>query len=417
MSDSNPSAPWIPARSLVNPVLKENIHYLSLVEPVLFNQLKQNREKEELLLQACQGFHRCRTANEPVEWLFGQNDVRHEWQAMQERVRRIPPDATVVLFLGTTLGYALQYLYPTFLQSSRMVILAVEPTAIRMQTALAPLDIRKGILSGRLHLAICPLEKEHIFQEIHRFHLWGHDRIHIYSDDRAKALAEAVLDEYPTRSQEKERQRVGIQQALNTHAREKTDKKVERVLLFDCWSRYPQGLHIQSIHKALLQKGLQSQIVRLEGYRIDENPAQYRRRYFGPLLNRLEQYKPDLVLSYAYHAPQIVGRELFDALQVPWVQVVSNIAYHDNEYYKKEFNALCEERLIPLYKKRGAQHPFFLPLMANHVAKKPVQTTRRYPIVFVGNPLRMPAKDVREFQQAFSGRDALWPRIQQAERE
>ncbi len=411
--------PWIPLRAVVTPLLKDNLQYLSAFDAEFFEKIKNNQGAEELLLQEFGGFVRCKTQSDPSRWIFGENHPRQELAAIQTRLKMISRDAGLVIFLGTSTGYALRIAADALLKNPRTTVLVIEPSAARLRSAMLVFDMRNALASGRYHLAIGEDDIATVLQSINQYNLWGREKVYAYfsNPEDQQAKYHNFLDQYNAGSDKEHQKSAEVIECLRQNAAQKNEKTVERVMLFECWGEFPQGLHIRSIEKALRQRGVDVKTVALQGHRFDMHEADYRRFYIRSLLANLKDFQPDLIISYAYHAPQIVGQEIFEALGVPWVQAASNFAYYDRRYYQNEYSAIAERKLMPAYIERGAPNPFFVPIMANYSEDQPVQTSRRYPIVFVGNPLGLPKEDEQRFRTKMLKRSQLWNAILHAEQE
>ena len=160
--------------------------------------------------------------------------------------------------------------------------------------------------------------------------------------------------------------------------------------------------------------GIATRRFTLEGYRFDIMGKEVQRLYLRELCSTLSAFDPDWILSYAYHAPQILPRDTFHEIGVPWVQVVSNLVYYDEGYFENEHVAVCERNLIPHYRKRGADHVFAVPLMANFCPEEPVATDGSLPVVFVGNSLGLNSIAVDAWRRKWSRRARLLPYVEEA---
>jgi hypothetical protein len=206
-------------------------------------------------------------------------------------------------------------------------------------------------------------------------------------------------------------QRTTVQQLQRMKNHDVSASRLQRVLLIDCWPGAPQSIHIQAMAKALQEKNIAYHILPLQGYRFDLHKNAYR-HLIEPLLRKtLDQFSPDMVVSYAYHKPQLLTPTLAQHIEIPWVQVISNLAYYDTDYSGNEWTPIIEKQLIPAYKQRGAPHPFFIPIMADYVCEEPITTTGEFPIVFVGNSLGLYPADIQAVKSIFANRPELWKMI------
>ncbi|MBZ0258264.1 hypothetical protein K8I31_19515, partial [bacterium] len=277
-------------------------------------------------------------------------------------------------------------------------------------------DLREAIRTGRLIFAIAPDWEAEIWQSIDGYSLWNAQspRCLILDESVAPSIAQKFQNEYPQRSLAAQSNRNDVISSLKGSLADST-KQIERVLLFDCWPGAPQQAHIEALQKALNKRSIQTRVIKLKGFRFEQHQKEYRREIEHALLNTLREFHPDLIVSYAYHAPQIMASGLFDAVGAPWVQVVSNIAYNDHEYYANEISAVIDRRLIPMYKQRGAPQAAFVPIMADYVADAPTPTRGELPIVFVGNSLGLQPNERDYWLQVWKPRERAYKAIIEAE--
>ena len=189
---------------------------------------------------------------------------------------------------------------------------------------------------------------------------------------------------------------------------------IRRVLLIDCWPGAPGQKHIQAIEHALQRRRVAARTLTFDRYQIEAQGDAYRRFIEPQLLKALHAFQPHLVVSYGYHGSQLVRDDLFHAAPARWLQMVSNICYYNTQYYENEHTGLIEENLIPLFRKRGAPHPFFIPLMADYVLPQPVATSRNLPILFVGNSLALAPAEREALLAGWRDRPALCRYVQES---
>jgi len=413
------SEEWISLPALTTQAWQENLSYLSCHDHELLKILERAPASETLLFQEQDGLIRCRTAATPPQWIFGKTSPREELEWLKSALTQIPGDTSPVILLGTAASYALGLLRASILETPQRRVLAIEPTAARIQGALALLDIRALLETGRLYFAVRQPTVEEILAAVAEFNLWGSSPPALVNtlDIQLPFSLESFFPKYLNAARVHEKTR-----ALTlTHLRKVTAKRaqpvIRRVLLLDCWPGTPQSLHTHSVQRALEERSVQIRTVCLDRRQIDRFGAEYRRRVEPELLAILDSFQPQLAIVYAHHAPQILGEELYSALGIPFLQVVTNLAYYDRAYFPGEHTALIEQNLIPYFRERGAPHPFFLPIMADYALPPPPPSRPRFPIVFIGNYLGLPTEEREQFFRRWSDRDVLIQYLQKAERE
>lgn len=410
---------WISLQQLDTPILKNNLTALSVMNAGFLDRIRNTTIQSTLVLQQKEGCILCRTLAPEPEWLFGESDPRRELFAIRDEVLEQTKNASLIVLAGSTIGYALGYLLPQLTARSDLCIIVVEPYPDRVYAVLALLAMQKALYTGRLHFAVSDLSLEGVLEAIEPFNLWNRESVTIYFARENKPLFDPddFYANYRERSRKKNQIRDSFIKELKQRPAVKERKIIKNVLLLDCWPGAPGGVHIAAIQKELDTLSVETRTLTLERYRMDAHTPEYRRVLEPKLFALLESFQPDLVLSYGYHAPRFVSEDVYESLQSLWLQVVSNIAYFDTHYYPGECTASIEKNLIPYFQRRGAHHPFFVPLMADFTADSLPQTDRRFPIVFVGNSLGMSPQAVAEFRDARKEKERLLAYIDRAEKE
>ena len=376
-------------------------------------------DTEDVLLQEVDGLIRCRVMNKGIEsWIFGSGNCREELQQIRSQVAGIPPETALLILNGNSIGYVLAQVIPQFLRNPDLRILIHEPVSARLYACLAMIDLRAALGTGRLHFFIGESGIPSIIESFKKWNLFGFQPFYILNAPEATFPIdrEQFVQVYDQEFRKHEEQQKTLSIRLENRRKEiNSTKKIERIFLIDCWPGAPGEAHLKAIQNALHRRGMQTEYVVLNRYQIDGFEKEYRRMIQPGIQATLDRFHPDVVISYGYHAPKFLDQEWFDRSGAVWVQSVSNIAYYDTRYYSGERTVLIEDNLIPYFKKRGAHHPFFVPIMADYVSAQPVQTSRQIPIIFIGNCLGLAPKAAGEFITRWQGRDSLVNYIKQAE--
>lgn len=406
---------WLPLQQFETPVLRANLGYLSTFDPKTAQQI-QCAASDELIEVSSQGnIVAARTASQPPQWLFGQSPAQ-EITTIRQSLQSISPETELVILIGSKAGYAANLCLPLLKQRPQFNLVLIEPSAARMKLCLSTCDLRDGLATGRLHMHITREIESELWEAVNADNLWGAAKprcIRIHAPSNHAFLAEFER-EYSSRSQAALKRRSEILSTLK-QGPPSLSKPIERVLLIDCWPGAPQQIHIEAMQGALNKRGIQNRVIQLQGYRFDLHPRDYRRSYEHALLNLMTDFHPDAIVSYAYHAPQIAAREIVDAVGAPWVQVVSNIAYYDRDYFDNEIAAVIDKRLVALYQQRGAPKAAFVPIMADYVADAPSPTSGELPIVFIGNSLGLQPRERDHWLQTWKPRERTYQAIIDAE--
>lgn len=408
-------ATWIPLQSLKTPNLQNNIAYLQSRNHELLSLFKNITFNESLIFQKQDQWIRCRTQDEPPVWLLGETNPGEELSRLWNALALKTSDCGLLLMVGGAIGYGVAALIPQLLQNPNFHAVVVEPAKERIFAAFALADFQAALATERLHFLVSDLTNSHILSAMEKLNLWDVEPVSIFVSPELAGRVDPQdflnrYSDYSRQAVEKNRIFLAELSELRLNA-----SKIERVMIVNCWAGAPGGLHIQSIEQFLKKRGIQTRILSLNRYRFDLAAREYRRSIELGLLQCFRDYHPNLILSFGYHAPQFVSKKVFESLNAHWVQMVSNIAYYDEDQYEGEWTFLAEERMIPLFLQRGYHRALFHPLMANYVQPKPISTDGRFPLIILGNSLALPEAEVNQFWERWKGRDSLIQYLRDAE--
>lgn len=407
---------WVRLERLAQSPFQANAGFVSMLHPELFARITSDEPDETIEVQPRGAMLAARCVNEPVSWIAGQAPAE-EMAAIRSQAQTAPPDTDLLIVIGGAAGLALQPCLALMKRKANLHILLIEPGAARLRLTLSTIDLRDALASGRVHLSVSSLDHDSLFRLIDEFNLWRASQPHfmISPGMRHRIDAETFQTEFQTRKHNARQIRESHLETLN--GRPRNDQSVKSVLLIDCWPGAPQQVHIKALSKALSERCIQHEVLPLQGYRFDLHEDEYKAQIEHSLLDACERIQPELIVSYAYHAPRIVRREVYEALWARWIQVVSNIAYFDEDYNPGECAALIDRRLAPWYKKRGAPQTIFVPIMADYVEESPISSDGSEPIVFVGNSLGLSAAERNSLLGQWKGNERLHAYVLDAERE
>ncbi|MBI1388124.1 MAG: glycosyltransferase [bacterium] len=407
------SAPWRSLDALDSPQRRANFAYLPSFAPDVWARMQDRPNDEALAVQIFAQFLRCRRTDDQT-WVFGEDPAR-EMNELKSKWSRVPPEADFVIVAGTRAGYSAQAAVQWLQRFPRGRVLLIECSVARMTLCAGNADLRDALASGRLHLALAPPEPGSVLDAIRACNPRGAKQAYwvcdskfdgVFSGDTFNAAYGELIDDLA-------HERIRVIDSLN--ARPRANETIERVLLFDCWSQQPQHVHIQAAQTALQSRGVETRVFTLDGFRFDLHAREYRRLLEPRLLALLNEFQPQLALSYAYHAPHLFERDAFEAFNAPFIQIVSNIAHFDRTYFNGERAAVIDRGLIGLYRKRGVNDVFFLPIMADYAAERPAQSDGSMPIVFVGNSLGLNPREREALRREWARRPGLLEQIDEAE--
>jgi hypothetical protein len=410
---------WQALHSIQTPQLQNNLQYIQTMLPELLQLLQRPLPAEALLVRMENGKVLCRSAGTPPLWVFGEKGTPEEIEAIRAEMQQIPPQTSLLILMGTALGYALAQALPLLFHHPQLHILALESSLTRLRAPLAFIDLRKALVTGRLHVGISDGSLVQTVHYLELYNLWQQQDVHIYYPPgilKRFAVDEVVRNQQEKQQQiERKKQKILLQQSTR-HA-QTGGRKVERVLLLDCWQNTPGQAHIQAIQKALEARHIKTWYHPLQRYRFDAHPWSYRRLIEPQLLGILDPFQPDMLLSYGYHGHHFLPPSFFEKLNLLLLQVVSNIAFFDTEYSTYENTAVCDRLMIPHFQRRGSKNTFFVPLMADYTAPEPVVTSRQLPLVFVGNSLGLSSQAEQEYYSRYQNRPRLLQYLRQAQQD
>ncbi len=407
--------PWIPLHEIQTPVLQRNVNVLQSREHELVTLLNHAKSTDALQFQKQGKWIRCRTADEHPKWIIGETGVEQDIQTLKSLLSNQLPDTGLLLLIGGAIGYGIAEVIPFLLQRPDLRVVVVEPGKERIQACLAFVDLQEALMTERLHFTIAPINAGEIVARLEPLQLLDSFPFHaiISPELQAHINVEDVKQEYEKQSERYREKRNRIVEALRKT--KPLPSTIQKVLLVNCWQNAPGGIHIQAIAQSLMRRGIQTQHLPVNRYRFDGGGVEYRRVLEPQILENLRMFQPDLVLSYGYHAPHFVSRDVFESYGAHWVQVVTNVAFYDELQFEGEQTVLMDERLTPWFKQRGYQNLHFIPLMADYLAEQPTPTNRQLPIVFVGNSLGLSEPAVQQFMKQWDGRNELVEYIRDAE--
>lgn len=399
---------WYPLQSISTKTFQENMVCMRTLSPQLYEELASQKDFEPLLIQHQGNRIRCKIDHSPELWILGESDDGSDLKTIQRTIRQIPTSAELIVMLGTGIGYALSLIAPQILKRSNFRVLAIEPTLTRLRALLHFVDIRPYLQTGRLMPAYAAIDTEGIFNCVERYRAWnlGPPYFYISKEINFPPSVDALTRRYEDRSRHVRHERITTVEALSTRPADPSNR-VRRVLLIDCWPGAPGSAHLHAIQQALRQRSIDTRTIQMNRYQIESQGVEYRRIHEPVLLKTLYEFDPDLTISYGYHAPLFAQEEVYAASRCHWLQAVSNIAYFDTRYYAGEYTALIESHLIPIFRRRRAPNPFFIPLMADYTSAAPTPTQRTMPVVFVGNSLGLSPAAASEFMKRWQGRERL----------
>lgn len=406
---------WIPLPSLKTPNWQNNLAFLQSSNHELLSLFKSIAFRESLIFQKQEQWICCRSEEDPPVWIIGETNVGEEISKLHEGIFAKIADTRLLIAVGGAVGYVAAALIPTLLENPDLHVVVVEPTPDRIYASFALVDLAAALATERLHFLIGDLTGDRVFRAMEKLNLWDLAPVSVFLSPELKGKVDPqnFLDQYADFARqaiEKRRRFLASLSELRLNA-----GKIERAMIVNCWEGAPGGLHVQSIEHLLKIRQIQTRILSLNRRRFDRAAKDYRRSVELYLMQCFREYRPNLILSFGYHAPQFVQEDAFDSMNTRWLQMVSNIAYYDEEQYEGEWTFLAEERMIPIFLRRGYRRAFFHPLAANYVSPAPIQSNGRFPLIILGNSLALPEEEVAQFWERWKGRDALIQYLRNAE--
>lgn len=407
---------WVPLQQIRTPQQQSNAGFLQSRQHELLALVQSAPTSEPLEYQKQGRAIRCRVAVEPPQWIIGERDAAEEERAIRDRVKQQAPESGLLVMIGGAAGYGAAAAAALVMQRPNVRVVVVEPTPARILSALTLVDLAAALATERLHFVASAIDPASVLDALKPYQLYEHETpvVMISPELHGRISADDLLASWPTKCSEIISE---IGEQTKRIQRDASPATVKTVMLANCWQGAPGELHLQSIERYLSEWGIKTHWFILNRYRMDAAAHEFRRYAERHFLDALEKAAPDLIISYGYHAPQMIARERFESLNIPWAQAVSNIAYHDYEQFDNELCVPIEKGLLPIFEKRGYRRQLFQPIMADFVADSPTPTNNSMPVVMVGNSLALSPEARRHFWQPLEGRPELKKYIEEAERE
>jgi hypothetical protein len=403
---------WVTLEALNTPVRQNNVSFLQSCDHELISLIQQNPQSEKLVFQRHTQYIQCRTSTSPAVTIVNGNDVPPVMNAIRKWLQPLQETKNCLVMIGSKIGYNLAAVLPEILRNKQLILVIVEPTIDRIIACLSLVDLQQAFATERVHFVCSNINEEDIVKQLTPLNLRDCGGIQIYcsSEIEPQINPETLQKLFKEHAVQNKRQ---LEQ-LKTHLSESRGTNIKKVLFVNCWQNAPGEVHIKTIEQYLRKRGIQTETLVVNRYRFNHNPKEHRRVLEQRMLNTIQQFQPNLVLSYAYHAPLFVSQEVFESLNIKWVQVVTNVAHYDEEQYEGEYTFLLEKHLIPLFQQRGYQKMHHLPLAADYTSSIPVQPSHQMPIVFVGNSFGLPPQSIQALMQQWKDKPQLLEYVKDA---
>ncbi|MBI1391055.1 MAG: glycosyltransferase [bacterium] len=405
---------WVTLAQLQTANARRNLEFLQTREHELATLPQNAAATEPLLFQAAEGGVRCRTAGPPERWILGEHDAAAESAEARRRVNDADCDNGTLIVCGGAIGYAAAAAAGRVLAEPRLRVVVIEPTPARVLAALLMADLAAALSTERLHLIASPFDPAALARTLAPLSLDSIDALVISPELDNELNAGEMLTRTREALNAAHESRTAILDRFRTAPR--AESSISRVLVVNCWRNAPGDLHLRGIARAFESRGVKTETLYLNRYRMDAAASEFRCLAEPRVLAAVARARPDLIISYGYHAPQFVSPEAFEAVPARWVQAVSNIAYYDREQYPGEHLFVIEKRLIPMFEARGYRGVHFLPIMADFAGEAPAPSDGRMPVVMVGNSLALAPAARQAFRERINNREALLAAIDEAER-
>lgn len=406
-------APWIPLESLNTPVRQQNLNFLQTCEHELFALIQSTPLQEKLWLQRINQFIHCRTSSIPPVWIAGDQDIQEEMNRVKKKIQEAGQTKSIFIIIGSHAGYNVAAVMPLFLANEDLRIVVIEPTVDRILACLSLVDLQQAMASGRMHFIVSPIHEAEMVRQLHSFNLWNCGEVHVFrsSEIQEPINIESLKQLFKDEIVQAQQKRNELKQAIAGIK----GNEIKKLLFVNCWHNAPGEVHIKAIEQCLQKRGIETQSVLVNRYRFSYNGLEFRRVLERRILDAIQQFQPDVVLSFAYHAPQFVSHQIFESLGIKWVQVVTNVAHFDEEQYPGEYTFLLEKHLIPVFMQRGYHRIQHLPLAADYTAEQPVQSNHQMPVVFVGNSFGLPQQSIQDLFKLWKEKTQLLLYVKEAE--
>lgn len=401
-----------PLAQLNTPALQSNLNYIQSHNHELLPVLKNAAQSEAISVLPFGGYVRCKVTEPNEIWLFGKQDPVAERGEIMRRLQTIPPDCDCVFLFGSAGANTLVPLLQRVMDNPQFHVVVIEPTPARILLILALVECWPVLATERLHFVVSPTGDA--FSELHPYNLWSFEKpfVLVAPEQDGRIAPNTWLQEWVSLCKEQQERRQAV--SFGSHDSAGDTQRVKRVLFVNAWQGVAGGVHMNAIEDILKTRGVGVQTMHISRHRLEAALPGYRRQLETRFLKHLDEFSPDLVLSYGYHAPHCYREDLVDAIQIPWIQVVSNLAFFDEFQYPNEMTVVAEPNMIPLFKRRGYSRLSYLPLMADYTVAKPVCSSGAMPVVFVGNAMMLSAEEEARFEALWKGRESVLNTVREA---
>ncbi len=423
MSHSSPTAPWISLADFVPRCLELNLEYLRVTEPEFVRDIPRLKNRRDILLQQTGEYFRCKTVPGAERWIFGQSGVDAEIKRYDQALSRILPECRNLFLMGSALGYPLVWIRRYFLDNPTLRVVLCEPDPSVLLTAFCVTDLRAYLSSPRFFLYLGPWTHHDLECFLSRAGLTAPERtrVLICSGDPPAPNVMPVIEKIPEmihsvfqkteqrwnrvaqRQSETSPPRLGgTQRGLNDVVC-MTSPVIRRILFLNAWSALPSGIHIRAIREACVRIGLEVSQFDVTRLLMEREPEAYRSRIAADLLDRMESFQPDALVSLGYNRLSFFQPEVCERLRIPLFQYVTTILYRRRDFLDTDRVIVAERHLIERLQRLGAQGPIFRS-MASDDLEPPQGLGETGKVLFVGNSLAPDPNKRRRLEEKWRSR-------------
>ncbi|MFH1738973.1 MAG: glycosyltransferase [bacterium] len=408
MPNPTQDAPWIPLAELSPLCLDRNIEILRSIEPEFVRDIPLLKNRRDILLQRVGDYFRCKVGGSGERWVFGKDGIENEIKRYEGALGKVLPNCRNLFLVGSALGYPLVWIQKIVLNTPDLHIVLCEPDPSLLLAAFCVVDLRGYLASARYHQYLGPWTPEGMRDWLGRAGLSAPERTRtlLCSTDSPSPEALRFTDSIPSlleNSVQETNRRWG---RVVERSQMPKDRRIRKILFLNAWSQLPSGIHIRAIREACERLGLGVSQFDVTRHLLDREPEAYRSRIAADLLDLLDSFQPDALLSLSYNRSSFLDPSVKDRLGIPLFQYVTTILYQRRDFSPGDLPVVAEGGLVDRLKRFGASEPVFRIMAADDIAP-PGNRMENGRVIFVGSSLGLDPVKRKRFDEEWKSREKL----------
>ncbi|HQP98751.1 MAG TPA: glycosyltransferase [bacterium] len=405
MSHSNPASPWISLADFAPRCLDLNLEWLRVTEPEFVRDIPRLKNRRDILLQPTGDYFRCKTVTGAERWIFGQSGVDAEIKRYEQALPRILPECRNLFLMGAALGYPLVWIRRYFLDHPGVRVILCEPDPSLLLAAFCVVDLRPYLSSPRFFSYLGPWTNRDLERFLSRAGLAEPERTRVLvcSGDTPDSNNISTVEKIPVLIHSVAQKNTERWDQVARQCGVSQGRSIRRVLFLNAWSALPSGIHIRAIREACARIGLEVSQFDTTRLLMEREPEAYRSRIAADLLDRMESFQPDALVSLGYNQLSFFQPEICERLEIPLFQYVTTIIYRRRDFLETDRVIVAERNLIERLQRLGASKPIFRSMAADDL-EPPQGLAETGKVIFVGNSLAPDPNKRRRLEEKWRSR-------------